>query len=67
MVKTDKNWGEIVRAYEVVTEDYFHVADALGMNRSIIALTRSIIALYIMQRKKSESENTWWTEKCEDR
>ena len=43
---SDKNWGEIVRAYEVATEDYLHVADALGMNRS---MTRSIIALYIRE------------------
>ena len=43
---SDKNWGGNVRAYEVATEDYLHVADALGMNRS---MTRSIIALYIRE------------------
>ena len=48
---SDKNWGEIVRAYEVTTEDYLHVADALGMNRS---MRRSIIALYIRERRMNQ-------------
>ena len=48
---SDKNWGEIVRAYEVATEDYLHVANALGMNRS---MTRSIIALYIREGRMNQ-------------
>ena len=48
---SDKNWGEIVRAYEVATEDYLHVANALGMNRS---MRRSIIALYIREGRMNQ-------------
>ena len=46
-----KNWGEIVRAYEVTTEDYLHVADALGMNRSMRSIINENCLLTLNQRK----------------